>query len=177
MAKTKKHTSLYNYLDQSGLLESNDDALIQRARVAYWKNYHKQYKREKRGKQNEHTLALTKKEEALIAREAAKHQKTISVFLKTAALAYTEKKYLLIPQEDLPKIQQQLSHIYVLLETFGNEKTDIVDRAIESIERIESSLMQLVSNPPELGSVLRQTFEECPEYIIILKQILLEYDH
>jgi len=175
MANTKRHTSIYSFLEQSGVLESNDPVLIKKARQAYWRSYHRDYKREQRDNLYEHTIALSKQENALIQREADRHNKTISLLIKETAFAYLGKHYLAIVSETLGMVEQQLSHIRTILENFG-EKHEVMKAAVRALDSIDAKLIQNM-HPASLEDELRKALNERPHYLFTLKKLIEEYDY
>jgi hypothetical protein len=176
MSKTKHTKGIHEFLEQSGVLESNDEEFIKKAREAYWRGYHREYKRIQRGKVREHRITLEKREEAFIEREADKYCTTISQFIKDAAFAYMHKSYLPISNENLVILEQQLSHVRTLLDGFGNN-SEAVKSALSLIERIELLISQNVTTPPLLDDLVRATLSEKPFYLKTLKTIIAEYDY
>lgn len=176
MSDTKRHKSIYAFLESSGVLESNDPELIKNARQAYWRTYHREYKKGKREKAREHTVTLEKREEQVLKEEAAKNEMTLSKFIKEMALAYVNKEYIRPPNEELSKIEVSLSHIRTLLEGYGRDEK-IATQAINAISAIERSLDQMISAPLSLESEVRRILSERPSYLSTMKQIISEYDY
>jgi len=58
--QARRTKPLRQYLSDTGVLESEDEELIRAVKGAYWRNYHKQYKREKRSREQEYSIAWTK---------------------------------------------------------------------------------------------------------------------
>jgi hypothetical protein len=180
MAKTKKHTSLYDFLDQSGVLECNDESLIKKARAAYWRNYQKQYKREKRSSGMECAIVLDEEERNAFEKRASKHKTSVPSLIKKTALAYLEKYYIAPSEELLQSIEQRLSQIYTdierLLETRIHNPEGL-KQALQSIERIEQKLEDITKHPPNLEEEIKLAIDENPTFQQTLLTILKQYDH
>jgi hypothetical protein len=178
MSKTKKHTTLYDYLDQSGVMAWGTADDIERSKVEYWKRYRTDKKRQERKKRKEYAVALDKKEQAYIEREALLLGKSVSMFLKDAAFAYLGTFYLNPNKADLIKIEQILSRYYSELERIS-EFADIIEiqNGIDAIVRIEGKLEMLFSRPPSLDILVKRAVEENPYCIGSLKKIIQEYDN
>jgi hypothetical protein len=176
---TKKHTNLYEYLHQTGVLESKDDELIKKVKAAYWRKYHRDYKQEKRKKDREYSIALNKEERAYFEKEAERHGKSVSMFLKDAAMAYIHCEFLNPDKSDVQKIQQLLSRCYSDIEPLGENQTCIsrVQKTLEAIERTEEMIQHLFSKPPSLEDTLRQKLTDKPYYLETIKSIIESHDN
>jgi hypothetical protein len=172
MAKDKKQINLYEFLEQSGILETGDEALIKKARTAYWRDYHKNYKRERRASEKEFLVTLNHAEQALMTAEAGKHGQSVSHLLKEAAFAYMHKAYLPLPSNELVQIQLLLSSCYDCLE----RNKDAI-KAIEAILNIEEMLRELAAKPLDLEDAIRAAIAEHPQYLNTLEKLIKEYDH
>jgi hypothetical protein len=180
MAKTKKHTSLYDYLHETGVLESGNEELIQKVKAAYWRNYQKQYKREKRSKGLECVVVLDEAERKLFERQVKLHKASISSLIKKSALAYIEKYYISPSEELFQSIKQKLSRIYTDIERLLETKIhnpEGLKQALQSIQRIEQNLDTITKYPPDLEEEIKRAIEENPTYQQTLLAILKHYDH
>jgi hypothetical protein len=177
MPEKRSHKGLREFLDASGVLESGDDELIKKARAAYWRKYSRDYKREQRAKFHEHTLALNKKENALIEREAVRHGMTASLFMRQAVLAYVQKHYLPFANEVLIVIERHLSHIRTQVESHSGSDDGANQAAALALDSLEKALLRNAQSPPCLDDLIRTALEERPHYLLTIKQLIQEYDH
>jgi hypothetical protein len=179
MAKTKKNTSLYDYLHDTGVLESGDEELVKKVKAAYWRNYHKQYKREKRGKDREYSISLTKSERKHFESEATNHGKSVSMFLKDAAWAYIHNQYLNPDKADLMKALQILSRCYTDIERISHEGIEAreIRETLGAVAKIEEKLDALFSHPASLEKLIEHTMKEKPCYLNTLKNLIANYDN
>jgi len=74
---SRRTNHLRQYLSDTGVLESEDEELIRAVKAAYWRNYHKQYKREKRSREQEYSIALDKGEKNVLEQEAGRHKESL----------------------------------------------------------------------------------------------------
>jgi hypothetical protein len=178
MATTKNKMNLYQYLDQSGILETNDDALIKKARAAYWKKYQREYKREKRGTEKEYTVRLSKSEESIIEREAAKTDKSITQFIKESSLAYVHKAYVVPKSDEQARIEQLLSHCYDRLNRLnGEHEIAELGPAIKGILEMETMLREWITKPISLEDEIKDAIREKSHYVTTIKKLISEYDY
>ena len=149
MAKTKKQTSLYEYLNQTGVLETGDDELIGKVKAAYWRKYHKDYKQEKRKKDKEYSISLSKTERTYLEKEASKYSKSMSMFIKDSAWAYIHCEYLNPQKADILKIQQLLSRCYSNIERLSDSYADPIEiqKALDAVMKIEENINRLFERP------------------------------
>src|SRR3989304_3505357 len=104
--RIRKNTSLWAYLDFTGVLEKGTDAEIKQAKKQYWKKYFHEYKQNRRKDIPEYPIGLSKKngEYTKVKNEAKRHKLTITSFLKQSALAYMEKRFLIPDREQISNI-------------------------------------------------------------------------
>lgn len=171
MSKTKKHTGIHEFLEQSGVLESNDESLIKKAREAYWRAYRTEFKRSVRERVREFPVQLTKQETAVIEREAESREISISQFLKKATLAYLQKTFLVIPTPELFAIEQVISKAKDTLQESGYTK------CLEKVNELEARINNLIFHPQLLEDAIRKALNERPDFKDNLLTILKGYDN
>ena len=177
---TKKSTTLYEYLHETGVLESGDENLIAKVKAAYWRSYQKQYKREKRSRGMECVIVLDEDELKAFTKHASKHKTTIPSLIKKYALAYMEKYYISPSEQLLQSIEQKLSRIYNEIERLIETRIhnpEGLKQTLQSIERIEQTLEDITKQPIDLEKEVKQAIEDNPTYKQTLQTILNHYDH
>lgn len=172
-----KKTSIREYLHETGILESGDETLIRKVKQAYWKNYHKEYKREKRCKGMECVVVLDAAERAEFESEALKYQQTVGMLLKTLAQAYIRKRYISPDKRILQSIEQKLSAIYSEIEQMmernnsdGQQTTMTLQKMLSYIESIECILREMELSPRSLEDEIKAALKHNPNYLTTFLQ-------
>lgn len=111
MRKIRQNTGIYKYLEETGVLERGIEEEIQQARKNYKKKYILSYKRKQRSEQKEFTVLLNMTEYKNMSVQAKDQHMTVVRFLKLAAIAYTNKTYLVPDRESVARIEQTLIQI------------------------------------------------------------------
>ncbi len=152
MRKLRANTGIWKYLAECGVLENGTEEQIKAARKAYKKKYILAYKRKQRGELKEITVLLNKEESAKVSEQAKKHQLTVVSFLKTAALAYLEKKYIVPNKEQVAHIEQTLIQILNEIQVIAKRNKILFGLNPLSIERrinrMEAVINDTLRNPP-----------------------------
>ncbi|MBL7799820.1 MAG: hypothetical protein JNL95_03765 [Chitinophagales bacterium] len=177
---TKKSTTLYEYLHETGVLESGDENLISKVKAAYWRSYQKQYKREKRSRGMECVIVFDEDERKAFTKHAKKYKVSIPSLIKKSALAYIEKYYIYPSEHLLQSIEQKLSRIYSGIERLIETRIhnpEALKESLQSIERIEQRLEDITKHPIDLETELKHAIEDNPNYQKTLQTILNHYDH
>jgi hypothetical protein len=180
MAKSQKHSGLHKHLHDTGVLESGDSELIAKVRAAYWRRYHKEYKREKREKEKEYVVSLSGTEQKIMERQAAGHGQSLTAFIKGAAWAYVHQAYMQPDRAEMGHIGQVLSLCYSGIESLmdsGQYDPGELGKALLTITAIDEKLNAISSKPPNLEQAIRKALAEKPYYIITLKKLVEDYDH
>jgi hypothetical protein len=84
--RNKKKCGVYAYLDASGVLENGTGQEIEKAKDQYWKQYRKQWKREKTLERKAIKVVFNFREYRIIKREAERHQTNPTCYIKQKAL-------------------------------------------------------------------------------------------
>ena len=147
---------MWAYLESISILENGTKEEIKKAKREYQRIYIREYKRKERQSSTEFIVLLSKdKGELKTISEAAKdHKASISMFIKSAALAYCGKTFLVPDKEKVALFELTLSDCRNEITKLSRNKIlPIVDKieAIEKrIERMELSLDELFRHPKEL---------------------------
>ncbi|MGC4100873.1 hypothetical protein [Ferruginibacter sp.] len=85
--KRKSINLLYAFLEQKGVLHTEDSDLIQRAKDEYWKNYRREWRKNKRHQNKSYTILLNYDEAKQVINEAKKYHASPTQYIKGTALA------------------------------------------------------------------------------------------
>jgi hypothetical protein len=118
MPKIKQTPKLHIYLKEKGLLHSKNVELKKAATKAYWKEYFKNWQKEKRAREHSYRIFLTKEEQRLFVQTAKHLNLKIITLIKQSAIAYVSKttirnsnlelQFMLWMKIELQKIMQML---------------------------------------------------------------------
>ena len=123
MRRVKKKSSLHSFLDAGGLLQKGRDEELKKARAAYWADYKRTWRKQKRRQVKEFTVSFTMEELKLIADEAKRHKMSKTGYIKRTTLAYIDKRYVVPDEMEVKYISQLLAMNYnILLQMAEEEK-------------------------------------------------------
>ncbi|PCI18898.1 hypothetical protein COB64_04500 [Candidatus Wolfebacteria bacterium] len=145
---------MWQFLDDSGVLDNGTDAEIKEVKREYRKLYLTKWKRDRRLNHPEFTISLNKDENELIALQAIKHNRSCTAYLKAAALAYTNKTYVVPNTDQLARLEQTLGAVYNSVDTIAQARQDTLfarERDFVQlkriIERLEIQVSSALRNP------------------------------
>lgn len=149
--KGKIASGVYTYLQALGLLENGTEQAIKDAKVYYWATVYKnEWRRRKRKENAKYEVFLNELEQNTIVKNARLHNMTKTRYIKVAALAYSNAKYV-VPQLDiLFDVKTLLSEIYdVLSELQESNLLPVVigNEVLARFTSLESKVLQLLFDP------------------------------
>ncbi len=152
MSKGAQITSFHAYLDtisSSGIVVD-----IAQAKKDFLRQYKAAWRKKYREEMHSFTIALTDKEEAVIAKNAHLHTRSRTAFIKEAALAYTKLEFLVPNTQELGDIRALLSGLYAILERIAIE--NVVPEAaaafiVMKIAEVEETLLEICERPKLLN--------------------------
>lgn len=149
MPKLKHTPKLHIYLAQKGLLHTSNMVLKEAATKDYWKNYYKNWQKEKRANQHTYRIFLTKEEQKLFMQAAIPLNLKITTLLKQSAIAYITKTGIRNNIVEFQEIKQILSSVivpivYALDEERMPEET--ANLLLERLDRIQGSIEAIAKN-------------------------------
>lgn len=137
MGRSKK---LYEYLKESGVLNANDEE-IKLAKIAYRKQYLKNWKAEKAPMIKEIRIVLALKEYADIKIKAYEQYKTPTTYAKDLLLESVGKERCLLDKDKLLGIYQKIG-----LAINQNLKDHSNINLVEKLVAIEEELIEYINN-------------------------------
>lgn len=152
MSHEPKYRSLWDYLDESAVLEWGSEDQIKEAKKEYKKLYQRAYRRNYRRARAEFTVSLFKDEEVVIRHKSKDHKLSPSAFIKQSALAYIQKLYLVPDPIQLAQFEQILNLIFQEIKIIS--QSDSVSKKypelLSRIEQIERELSIMIRHPHQL---------------------------
>jgi hypothetical protein len=153
MKHNAHHTSsIYQYLELTGVLATGSHADIQAARKQYWNKIKAAYKRKQRKEQKQYTISFTKQENAIIAKAATSHCRSNTAYCKAAALAYTKKQFIFPDITLLNDIKQSLLLLYYRINEIKEAGTISIQREQQlqqDIQTLQEALLLKLETPRE----------------------------
>jgi hypothetical protein len=156
--RRKYHNSgMWDYLDSIGVLEHGSDAEIKAAKKAYRKRYFLQNKRQQRINKSEYTVAFSKAngEHSRIAEAAKKHKRTVTAFIRLAALAYISQTFVVPDLYQIAKLEHILSEclneiksIVKIKNKYFWEREERLELVEKRIVRLEQQINEVLRTPP-----------------------------
>ncbi len=155
----RNKSSLYGYLDSTGVLEKGTSEEIASAKKEYYKVYKRNWRRQRRKTEKELTLSFNRDEMKLIHVEAKRHSLSNTRYIKRATLAYIDKIYLVPEVMQVRGIAQKLSMVYNLLQEIVDERQ--INAALGSIllskiTSLESDVLIQLHHPKTLEEWIRE---------------------
>ncbi|TND10173.1 MAG: hypothetical protein FD123_421 [Bacteroidetes bacterium] len=181
MSKRRKQSGLWQYLDETGILEKGSPDDIALAKRAYWKTYFSRYRKERREKCPEFIVSLSREkgEYGKVALAAKRHKLTITAFLRAAALAYVDQTFLVPDTERLAHVEQLVSQCLNEVQILAKAKNRSlweVDEKYQAIERrieqLEQDISAIFRHPLSIESSIRQAIQKSPELRARLRELL-----
>jgi hypothetical protein len=186
MPKNARKGALWAYLDASGVIEKGTEEEIQAARRDYRKKYILDYRRNQRVRKPEFIVWLSKSsgDYFRICVAAKQHKMAITTFIRTAALAYVDKTYIIPDRLQLAELKQLLSQCLNEIQSVVKQKEkyfwgkeqkfkDIEKR----IEKLESEINLKLTQPYTLEELIKKGIEREPALKEQLLAFLNSYDH
>jgi len=153
--RRRKNSPFWEFLNASGVLEKGNDEEIKSVKKTYRKKYFKEFKRKQRKNNPEFTVHFSKlgHEYEQIISAAKKHDLSIPAFIKSAAIAYLNRTYIVPNRLMIAHLEQLLSDclnevksISIKRERFW-EREQKLERIEKIIERLEEEMNQVFRNP------------------------------
>ncbi len=145
MKSIKKYSSVYSFLDKSGILENGTGEAIQQAKKQYWKEYRRKYNKVKRRENKPFQICFDFKEAAIIIEKANKYHSSPTNYIKQSALANGRN----IPD---PVAAGEIRELVILhhnaLRTLEDEnqlQKPIADRLLSQASQIETRVLDFIS--------------------------------
>lgn len=153
--RRRKKSLFWDYLDASGVLEKGSDEEIKAVKKAYRKKYFLEFKQDQRKNKPEFTVHFDKNNGELerITEAAKKHQQSIPGFIKNAAFAYLEQRYIVPNRLMVAHLEQILSDCLNEIKSISTrkerfwEREEKLDRIEKRIGSLESAMMDAFHNP------------------------------
>jgi len=177
MRGLKKKSSLYTFLESSGVLEHGTDAEIQKVRKEYWREYKRTWRKGQRKKVKEFTPSFSREEVKLLTEAARNHKMSRTGYIKRATLSYTDKMYIVPDALEVRRISQLLAMNYNLMKQMKDEEKISpvsANTIMEKISSLEHEVLIHLYNPNDLEEWIAKELTKNPEKKEkILKLILL----
>ncbi|MFN8288987.1 MAG: hypothetical protein U0U70_01900 [Chitinophagaceae bacterium] len=136
----KQGTGLYTYLSDTGVLHTGNDEAIKQAKQEYWRQYRKQWKKNKRQQSKKYVLLFSFQEARVITKKAVARQLRPAQYIKQTALTGND----VIGTVLKGRIREQVLLFCFILdsltETHQLEDT-IKNEIIESATRLEEAIL------------------------------------
>jgi hypothetical protein len=166
MSRKKPHTtSLYEYLESSGVLDTGSDEAIADARKHYWKEYKARWRKQKRKEEKELTTSWTPNELKDLTNAARHHAMSRVAFIKSATIAYMQKSFIVPDKVGVRKIAQLLAMNYNLIQEMIEEKTISLQAGnplLDRITELEKSVRSILETPKSLEHLLTDAVTKNP---------------
>lgn len=183
MKDDRIYESIWQYLDESGVLENGTEEEIQQAKKEYWKIYQRQYKRKMRKTKRQVVLWFSQREIDQLKKVMKGYRNSFPQFVKQGAMAYANQRYLVPDIHMVGRIEQHLSlirqSVHELSERDSNNwfsDTKRYRRIEKMLNSLQSELVDRLRNPMLLKTYLRGLKENDPDQLKEIKQIL-DHDH
>jgi hypothetical protein len=186
MPKKGKNSGIWAYLEAAGVLENGTEEDIKKVKRAYRKEYILNYRRKQRTEKPEYIIGLSKKkgEYFKILCAAKEHKMAMTSFIRAAALAYAEQKYIVPDRLQIGELKQLLSsclnEIQLIVKQkekyfWGKEQKfkDIEKR----MEKLEEDMSVKLERPITIEEAIKKEIEKDPAYQERLINSLNRHDH
>lgn len=156
--RTKNNSGVYSYLLSKGVLENGTKDDIQKAKNDYWREYKAKWRKARRQKEKEIAISVNTVELKLLSVEAKRHRMSHTEFIKSAFLAYIQKRFVVPNALEVRKVAQLLSMTHNLIQDGLSENK--ISRMVgmnmlESIMSLEQNILPLLHNPKTIEEHIR----------------------
>jgi hypothetical protein len=137
---------VWQYLEETGVLEHGTPEEIGAARAEYWKAYKRKWKKEQR---TVYTISLTHKEVKELERAATRHHRASTTFIREALFAYLNQRFIVPDTETVREVRMLLARSYYLLQTIQEEGNNKLtnERALSLLEKLEADVLRCLTAP------------------------------
>lgn len=148
MQHKKRKGTVWEYLEQTGVLASGSDADILKAKQEYRRKYFTEYKRKQRESKFEFTIVLSKSngEFDAISKAAKNHKQSVSSFLKQAAFAYLQNRFIVPDKYQLARMEQMLSSCLNQIKSVAERKEKFFFQREDKLGKMEEIIVALQHN-------------------------------
>jgi hypothetical protein len=172
---------MYRYLEAHGLLDQGPEKLAE-GKIAYRRDYLKRHKQAYRKRTVSHVITCNPLDERMLAHAAQEHGMRVSEYVRMAALAYGQKKYLVPRIEVLYDVQQQLLFLRSRIERVATEKRGLFQKdrseVIEGLlKSFEGAMKEAFIEPLDVETVLRSMLQKDGLEKDRISSILAEYGY
>lgn len=184
MRKLNTKTGLYQYLLQTGVLEGGAEE-IKLAKRQYWRERDKEYKKQKRGKDNREIVLIFPADEINHVRFTAKAKGlTLHEYIRTCVKADMAHLTVIPHRALVAEIMQVLRQCSNQLEAIKKKEIKgwmIISRTYENVETVltqtENRVIALLKQPQSLKETIIETINRNPQTLDLLTSILAQYDN
>lgn len=173
--KLNSKSSIYSFLKSSGVLESGTPEEIRNVRNTYWREYKRNWRKQKRRAEKEITLCLTIDELQEITKEAKRHKLSRTRFIKQSCLAYIDKSFIVPEISEVRKISQLLSMVHnSIQESLESDRIEfkIGKEILYKIYGLEREILPKLQNPKSLDEVIKEHIIKNPKEKIRLIEFI-----
>jgi hypothetical protein len=157
--KLNSKSSLYVFLKSSGVLENGTHEEIQKVKNDYWREYKRNWRKNKRKSGKEITISFTKDEFKEITSESKRHKLNRASFIKQACFAYLNKSFIVPDLKEVKKISQILAMSYNSIQEMSEEnKMDFKSgkSILEAFCKLEREILPVLNNPKSLEVLIKE---------------------
>jgi hypothetical protein len=159
-------SNLYSHLKSSGVLENGTHDEIQKVKNDYWREYKRNWRKNKRKFGKEITISFTKVEFKEISTESKRHKLNRTNFIKQACFAYLNQSFIVPDAKETKRIAQHLSMTYNSIQGLIEEnKTDFNTGKLilEAIYKLEREVLPVLNNPKSLEASIKENILRNPK--------------
>ena len=160
----KNHTAFYKFIEP--FLENGNNEEIQKARKEYRRKYKASWRNAKRKRDKELTTSWTKEEYRKLKEEAKHHKQSITGFVKGAATAYMNQRFIYPDEIQLRKTIQLLALIYnsiLELREVSAISVEATRKMLDDICQLEKDIRVMLYSPKTIEQVLKEELSKHPD--------------
>ncbi len=165
----KKYSAYYKYLDP--FLEKGNDAEIKK-KAEWRRKYKAEWRKSSRKENKEITVAWSKNEMSILKTESKKHKLSNTKFIKQAAMAYIEKRYIVPDVLAVRTLLQFLAMEYNSIQEMINENDLNLQSGrfmMEKIDEQEKAIRVALYSPKTLEQLITETIRVSFPFLVHFK--------
>jgi hypothetical protein len=160
----KNKSAYYSFMEP--YFRSGNQEAILLAKKEYTRIYKTRWKKESRKRKKEVTISLSKEEYMQFKNEAKRHSLAVATYIKKATQAYQNKTYLVPAIDNMQKIIQLVTMMYLLVEGY-EEETNVTDKFSilkYELNKLETDLRYTFLSPITIEQAIEKKILNDPNY-------------
>lgn len=146
--------------------ETGDDLLIKQAKERYRRIYKANWRKTNRSQTKTVALSFTKEAYRELVREAGRHHRSVTRFVKDATAGYIDNRYVPLYREEIAKLLQIMALFQNRIEEIAEDRgiAIVPERELKAtLSELEHQVRVLIFSPKTIWQILDRVLTHTPE--------------